>query len=122
MAIQLEIIAPLVSGLKHCQQCTPFLDDAGVSDQINRREMGSVPEDVWQDYVRLSDLVRDLSARYGPSLQIRLVDPQTPGGFWKSLRHWVRKYPTFIIDGRRKLTGWDTGVLDQALQAHQTAT
>jgi hypothetical protein len=120
VAIQLEIVAPLVSGLKHCQQCTPFLDDAGVSEAINRRELGSVPDEVWQEYVRLSALVRDLSQRYGTGLQIRLVDPQTPGGFWKSLRHWVRTYPTFIIDGRRAVTGWDIGALDKALAAQRT--
>lgn len=119
--ISLEVIAPLVSGLKHCQRCTPYLDDAGISDRILQDELNSVPEDVWRDYARLSGLVRDLSARYGAQLRIALVDPRSPMGFWKSLRHWVRRYPTFIVNGRQKCVGWDQDALERLLRASGAA-
>jgi hypothetical protein len=121
-AIRVEIIAPLVSGVKHCQRCTPFMDDAGLSERVNRDELSSVPEEMWQEYARLSDLVRDLSQRYGSRLQITLIDPYTPMGLWKSIRHSVRRYPTFIVNGRSKVAGWDSGALDSLLQASGAAS
>jgi len=121
-AIRLEVIAPLISGVKHCQHCTPYMDDAGVSQRVNTEEINSYPEEMWQDYTRLSAIVRDLSARYGNHLRIVLIDPRTPMGLWKSLRHWVRRYPTFIVNGRGKCAGWDTGALDRLLQASGTAS
>ncbi len=120
--IRVEVIAPLVSGVKHCQRCTPFMDDAGVTERVNREELSSVPEEMWQEYARLSSLVRDLSARYGPRLQITLIDPHTPMGLWKSIRYWVRRYPTFIVNGQRKYTGWDSNALESILQASGAAS
>ena len=38
-------------------------------------------------------------------------------GLWKSLRHWVRTYPTFIVNGQAKYAGWDLGALDALLRA-----
>ena len=119
--ISLEVIAPLVSGVKACQCCAPFIDDAGVSERVLQDQLNSVPEEAWQEYARLSAVVRDLSARYGPQLRITLVDPRSPMGFWKSLRHWVRRYPTFIVNGRQKHVGWDQHALERLLQASGAA-
>jgi hypothetical protein len=46
-----------------------------------------------------------------------VIDPQSLAGFFLSLRHWVRKYPTFIVDGREKVVGWDQIALEAVLQA-----
>jgi hypothetical protein len=32
--ITLEIIAPLISGAKHCQHCQLFMDDAGIDQRV----------------------------------------------------------------------------------------
>lgn len=115
--IDIEVIAPVVSGTSHCQHCQIFIDDAGVGQQVDRDEMSTYPQEMWEDYARLSDLVRDLSARYGRQLRFRIIDPHTPAGFWKSLRHWVRTYPTFIVNGQTKCTGWDRDTLETLLRA-----
>ena len=118
--VTLEVLAPLVSGVRHCQHCQDFLEDAGVAQAVNREELNSYPEEMWRDYQRLSAMVRDLSKRYGTAVRITLIDPHTPMGFWKSLRHWIRAYPTFIVTGqagRAKVTGWDASALDGLLQA-----
>jgi hypothetical protein len=120
--ISLEVIAPLISGVKGCQRCAPFIDDAGVSERVLQDELNSVPEEAWQEYVRLSGLVRELAGRYGAQLRITLVDPRSPIGFWKSLRHWVRRYPTFIVNGRQKCVGWDQDALEKLLQASGALT
>jgi hypothetical protein len=114
--VNIEIIAPLISGVKHCQHCQDFLDDAGISQRIQEEELKSYPEEMWRDYARLSQIVRDLSQRYGNQLRITLIDPHSPMGLWKSVRHWIRGYPTFIVNGHAKYAGWDLGSLEALLR------
>lgn len=114
--INVEVIAPLISGAKHCQHCQPFIEDAGISQRIQDEELNSYPEEMWRDYSRLSQVIRNLSDRYGEQLRIILIDPHSPMGLWKSLRHWVRKYPTFIVNGHAKYSGWELGRLEALLR------
>lgn len=114
--INLEIIAPLISGAKHCQHCQGFIDDAGVSERVQQEELNSYPEEMWRDYARLSQMVRDVAGRYGDQVRIVLIDPHSPMGLWKSVRHWVRTYPTFIVNGQAKHVGWDAAALDILLR------
>lgn len=115
--INVEVIAPLVAGMKHCQSCQVFIDDADISKRVQDEELKSFPEEMWRDYTRLSQMVRDLSQRYGDQVRIVLIDPHSPMGLWKSMRHWVRTYPTFIVNGRAKYAGWDLAALDPILRA-----
>ncbi|HYL82324.1 MAG TPA: hypothetical protein VEU07_16020 [Candidatus Acidoferrum sp.] len=114
--ITLEVIAPLISGAKHCQHCQLFLDDAGIDERIQTEELSSYPEEMWQDYTRLSRMVQDLSARYGAGLRIVLIDPHSPMGLWKSIRYWIRSYPAFILKGQEKYVGWELGAVDSLLR------
>jgi len=66
--------------------------------------------------MQLSDWVAELSRRYGRGIQIRVIDPQSGLGFFKCLRHRVRSYPTFIVNGKAKYTGWDKAALDALLR------
>ena len=77
--------------------------------------MSDYPNDLLEDHVRLSALVVELVKRYNERIVIHVIDPQSAVGFYKSLRYWVRKYPTFIIDGDEKVTGWDQARLEEAL-------
>ena len=115
--VKVEVIAPLISGVRHCRHCQPFLEDAGISATVQREEIGSYPEEMWRDYARLSSLVRTLAGRYGDQIRIVLIDPHTPMGFVKCVRHWIRQYPTFIVNGRAKYAGWDEGSVDTLVRA-----
>jgi hypothetical protein len=115
--INVEVIAPLVAGMKHCQSCQVFIDDADISKRVQEEELKSYPEEMWRDHARLSQMVRDLTARYGEQLRVILIDPHSPMGLWKSVRHWVRTYPTFIVNGRAKYAGWDVTAVDSLLRA-----
>jgi nucleoside-diphosphate-sugar epimerase len=68
-----------------------------------------------EDGRRISDWLQEVAGRYGEQLRIRVMDPQSPEGFYKSLRYWVRRYPTFIINRRTKYTGWDPEALERLL-------
>jgi hypothetical protein len=78
--------------------------------------MQEYPPELLQDHIRLSDWVVELSGRYGAGIQMRVIDPQSALGFFKCLRHRVRKYPTFIVNGKAKYTGWDKQALEVLLQ------
>jgi hypothetical protein len=40
---------------------------------------------------------------------------------YKCLRHWIRSYPAFIVEGKEKFVGWDKdrleGLLDDYIQS-----
>jgi hypothetical protein len=80
------------------------------------RSQESLPPDWQEDYRRLSELVLDLSARYGDQILIRLFDPRSPHGMFTALTHGLRCYPSFIIAGRHKVSGLDPIRLEQALR------
>jgi hypothetical protein len=82
---------------------------------VHREIQADYPPEVLDEAGRLAMWLQDLSARYGEQLCIHFIDPQSPEGLFKSLRYWVRRYPTFIIDRRAKYTGWDQAALERLL-------
>jgi len=68
-----------------------------------------------EEYIKLSDWIRELSRTYEHRLLIKLIDAQSILGIYKSLRHWVRKYPTFIVEGQEAYAGWDKNRLESLL-------
>ena len=65
------------------------------------------PVDVIKDREHLNNVVVELINQYGNSITIHIIDPQSPLGFFKTLCYWVKGYPTFIVDGKVKIAGWD---------------
>jgi len=114
--IRLEILSLVPTSYDQCPSCETLYHQAGIGDQVHQEMLQAFPPDLLQDHVRLSSWVDDLAHRYGSSIQIRVIDPQSGMGFYKCLRHRVRGYPTFIINGKTKHTGWDKEALDALLQ------
>jgi hypothetical protein len=77
--------------------------------------MDDYPLDSKEEYLKLCDWIRELTRLYKDSLLIKLIDAQSILGFYKSLRHWVRKYPAFIVEGKETYTGWDKTRLQSIL-------
>jgi hypothetical protein len=82
---------------------------------VHREIRAAYPPETLEEAERLATWLLDLSAKYGEQLHIRVVDPQSLEGFFKSLRYWVRRYPTFIINRRAKYTGWESAALERLL-------
>jgi hypothetical protein len=78
--------------------------------------MREYPSDLIEDHIRLSSIVVELVNRYRNRIIIHVIDPQSALGFYKSLRYWVREYPTFLVAGEEKISGWDQVKLEQAIQ------
>jgi hypothetical protein len=49
---------------------------------------------------------------------MRVIDAHSPVGMAKCLRHWIRKYPAFIINGKKAWVGWDKGKLEELIDKH----
>jgi hypothetical protein len=114
--IQLEILSLVPTSYNQCPHCETLYGQSGIGEQVHQEIMREYPPDLLQDHVRLSDWVIGLSKRYGAGIQIRVIDPQSALGFFKCLRHRVRKYPTFIVNGKARYTGWNQEALEALLQ------
>ena len=77
--------------------------------------MDEYPLDSKEEYLELCDWILELTRLYKDSLLIKLIDAQSILGFYKSLRHWVREYPAFIVERRETYTGWDKNRLETLL-------
>jgi hypothetical protein len=101
--------------LFHCAHCERLFDAAGIGDAVHREIQAGYPPEILEQAGRLAAWLDELSLRYRERLHIRVIDPQSLQGFFKSLRHWVRRYPAFIV-GHLKYVGWERAALDGLLE------
>lgn len=113
--ILIEVLAHIPTDFFHCYHCERIFGAAELGAAVRRETRTTYPPEILKDTERLATWLADLSARYGERLHIRIIDPQSMEGFFKSLRYWVRRYPTFIINRRTKHTGWDPAALERLL-------
>ncbi len=90
---------------------------ANLDQAPHERGLDEYPPEWQEDFQHLSDVVISLSTRYQDSILIQIWDPRSLQGLMKSIRYWVRRYPTFIVEGREKVTGWDVDQLEQHIVA-----
>jgi len=116
--ITIEVLS-LVPGLfdlwPHCEYVT---DQVGLKKKKDERDLNEYPEDLKEEYLFLSDWIRELASRYREQILIRVIDVQSLQGVYKSLRHGIHRYPTLIINKKEKYTGKDKARFDALLQQH----
>jgi hypothetical protein len=113
--IALEVLAYSPTDFFHCMYCERLFDAMGIGAEVRREARTGYPSRIVDEAWRLSTWLQDLSANYGEQLRIRVIDPQSPEGLYGSLQHWIRVYPTFIINRRKKYSGWDRETLERLL-------
>ena len=116
--IHLQVIAPVPTTFFHCMHCEEFFQLAGIGEKVHRVELEQYPETFIQDAAKLAEWLFDLAQRYGDRLRIQVVDPQSLQGFFLCMRFWVRRYPAFIMQGRKVYVGWEREALERILQDH----
>lgn len=119
--LRLEVIAPIFQGLGLCSACEMVMAEGELGQPPAERALDEYPPEWQRDYRRLTEWVYDLAGHYGDQILIKVIDPQSPEGLLKSLRYWVREYPTFVIEGKVKVVGWERDQLESALTAALTA-
>jgi hypothetical protein len=100
--------------------CELVFSEAGVGQRPVLGALEEYPADWQAEYQRLSDWVYDLAGRYGNRLIIKIIDPQSPEGLLKSVRYRVRRYPTWLVNGKERIVGWDRPALEAALDQAQS--
>jgi hypothetical protein len=115
MPVQVDVFAPLPESWGMCSSCEMLLGQTGMGQDQASAAQDAYPPDWQDDFRRLSDLVFDLAQRFGEDISISLYDPRSLPGMFKAIRHGVRRYPTFIVSGRAKITGWDLAKIEQHL-------
>jgi len=116
--IRLEIVTKVITFFDHCRRCKVLFDQTGLDQKLHQKEMDEYPSDLKEEYRNLSDWIRELSRLYKHRLQIRLIDVQSPLGIYKSLRHRIRTYPAFIVEGKETYIGWDKSQLESLLDKY----
>jgi hypothetical protein len=113
--LHVDVITPTVQRLALCSTCELFLGEAGVAEDPAQGALAEYPQEWQEEYRRLSDWVYELADRYGDQILIKVIDPQSAEGLFKSLRHRVRRYPTWIVDGTTRVVGWDRAALEAGI-------
>jgi len=116
--ILLEIVTKVITTYDHCRHCEVFFNEAGLDKKFHQKEMDEYPPDLKEEYIKLSDWIRELNRLYKHRLMIKLIDVQSLLGIYKSLRYRIRKYPTFIVEGKETYTGWDKTQLESLLDRY----
>ncbi|MDP2993494.1 MAG: hypothetical protein Q8N46_00060 [Anaerolineales bacterium] len=115
--VQVEVISPLPEGWGICLTCEAMMARANLDKAPYELGLEEYPAEWREDFQRLSALILDLAARYGDRILIRIWDPRSLQGMFKSIRYGVRRYPTFVINRHEKVTGLDAALLEQVLRS-----
>ncbi len=97
--ILLEVIAPILERVGLCFTCQVMLTDAGMD-----RGQDAYPEEWRSDFEATLGIVSRAAQMGGNDLVIRWSDPRSLRGLYLSLRHGVRRYPTFVL-GKERFVG-----------------
>ena len=99
-----------------CAACEVMIGQADLEPSPQDRGLDEYPPDWQEDLQRLSSIIYTLADRYQDRVRIRIWDPRSFQGLLKSIRYRVRRYPTFIVNGRDKSVGWDSDTLEQKVK------
>ena len=111
--IQLEILAPMLSTTEmSCYGCNVIFSALGVKGDYRRDTTDEYPEDWKQIASQLSVWIKDISNLYRHRIHIRVIDAQSPLGFWKQLRYRLFRFPAFIVDENQTYIGWNPQELE----------
>ena len=115
--ILVEVIAILPEEWRFCLSCEAVMSQANFAEASHARGLDDYPVEWQEQFTRLAEVIFDLARRYNNCVYFQLFDPHSIQGLVKSIRYKVRRYPTFILNGREKVVGLDAQQLEQALIA-----
>ncbi len=114
--VTIDVFFPLPEGWRLCASCESMLARAGLRDGAADLDLDQYPKDYREEVERLGEWVNTLAARFGGLVRFRIHDPRAPGAMWKALHHGVRRYPSFVIAGQGRVTGWQREALESRIE------
>lgn len=113
---QIDVFFPVPEGWGICTSCEVMMAQADLGQAPFERGLDEYPQDWQDDFKRLSTLIYSLADQFPDGVKIRIWDPRSLQGMWKSIRHGIRRYPTFLLDNRTKITGWEQAKLEEYIR------
>ena len=102
-SLRVEIVSYAPTAYSQCTHCEVVEGAAGVSGSLREEQVtSSLPADLAADYQQVSEWARRVLAAYHERISIRVIDAASVEGFWKTLRHGIRRYPAVFVDGKRQ--------------------
>lgn len=114
--VTVEVISLILSSFSHCKHCQVFIDGVGVGHQVHWADIEAYPEPLKEEYTRLFSVVHEIADKHAGQVIFKITDAQSIPGLWKQIRHGIRRYPAFIVDGNEKVVGWDLEQLEAVIQ------
>lgn len=95
---------------------------AGLGRKVHQEQLASgLPEDLFQEFHRLSEWAQTLTAKFGKRIAVRVVDAASVEGFFKSLLGRFGRYPAWRV-GRERYVGSDFSRVDALIAAELAAS
>lgn len=117
--VRVEVITYAPTFFYHCQHCELTFREMGVGAAVHREQAReALPEDLRQEYQALSLWAHDLVERFEGKVMVKVIDAASLEGFWKSLRHGIRRYPAVIVQGTDKFIGIDLRTALPSIERH----
>jgi hypothetical protein len=121
--LTVEIITYAPTEFFHCTHCEVVFQQVGVGQKIHAEQReANLPDDLKQDFARLSRWVEEMVERHPDQIQFKIIDAASLEGVFKALRYRVRKFPAVIIDGNEKVPGSDLAVATELAERHLAAS
>lgn len=103
-----EIIAYAPTAFYHCTHCEVAFREMGKSNRVHEEQLeSSLPEDLAQDFLAISNWVKEMFRVHCDRLLIKVIDAASIEGVYKSLRYNARRYPAVIIDKHSRFVARD---------------
>jgi hypothetical protein len=81
---------------------------SGIAHKVHTEEINEYPDDFKEEYLRICNWAEGIAQRFGPQVRVMVIDPFSWGGIVRIFRHWIRHYPTVILEGRERFVGWES--------------
>ncbi len=115
--MQVEILTYAPTEFYHCQHCEFVWNSVGVGGPIrDDQRHDRLPPELEAELTDIASWVAEAQARYGERLSVKLVDVASIEGVFKAVRHRLRRFPAFIVDGDERISGFNRDQLDTALE------
>lgn len=106
--VEVEVLVYAPTMFFHCQHCEFVWQQTDGAPRFHKEQLeSSIPEDLKQEYQRLSDWVLDVAEAYNGRVVFKIIDAASIEGVFKSLRYRVRRFPAMVVDGNEKVVGLD---------------
>ena len=114
-SVEVVVVTRALESMQHCTHCQVFIDQAGGGTAVHEEDFRAYPDDVREEFARVSALVIRLLETFPGRVAVRVVNAFSPEGLWLALRRGARRYPTWLI-GQRKIVGYNWEQIAQAVQ------